>query len=276
MKKKNKTGLVILLVILIILFVAESGFVIYEKILKKDNSDNEISNNIETENQEEDAGENIENNEADLFADEDVKNSYNIVSNLGNETSGYEWNFNEKTTIGYNDLTESERNGMIINYLKSKELVVLNNETDTEITYSIQKTDFDNAIKNVFGEVEYVKPTNENSVNSNAVISDKETDYVLKTTKQSRESDGEEYIVLNTNKNEEKLEITVAYYYYKKEANEELPEEIIEYVYNNKNSEEKICVKEEVNTNIDKLKQYKFTFVKKETAYLFDNITLVN
>ena len=277
-EKKNQKGLVWLIVILIIMVLGLVGFIVYDKILTKDNttvSDNETTTTIVTTTQ----SDSIKTYDYvyvdNSIQDSDIKKALVIVSNLGFLSNGYKWDFGEKTELNYSDLTEKEKNAMVLSYLIMNKKGIYKGSNTYGDTYKISKEDFSDAIYNVFGNVDY-KWAEEFIHNENIYTLTEEKDYEMDHEPTGREDDKDVYILLDSKKTEEKIEITVAYYYmsYDEEVNNDGESIMIDNVYDKNNN--RICGEDDVKKHINELQQYKFVFEKNENNYTFDKIIKLN
>ena len=271
-EKKNNKGLVWLIVILIILVLGLVGYIIYDKTIKDDNQ--LLNNNTTTTTTK------VETNIPEIYEgiyidesieDDEIRNAYALISNLGFMTSGYEWNFGNKTKLLFDDLSEEEKMKMIFVNLVINKKVKYDSMTVDGYKYIILSEDLENAVKDVFGNntFEFNKDFTHNSC---TLTLNDENGYDVECYGAGREDDSEDYLIYDMKKNNNTIEINVAYYY-----------EIFEHAgdnpgiyYNTEMLEEKICNSDEVENNINKLQQYKFTFVNDGNNYIFDNIELIN
>ena len=278
-EKKNNKRLIWLIVILIILVLGLVGYIIYDKVILEDktpvNNESTTTNTIVTTTQSDSIKTYdylyIDNNIQDI----DIRKAYVIVSNLGFLSNGYKWDFGEKTELNYSDLTEKEKNAMVLSYLIMNKKVIYKGSNTYGDTYKISKEDFSEAIYNVFGNVDY-KWAEEFIHNENIYTLTEEKDYEMDHEPTGREDDKDVYILLDSKKTEEKIEITVAYYYmsYDEEVNNNGETIMIDNVYDKNNN--RICEEKDVKNHINELHQYKFIFEKNENNYIFEKVLKLN
>lgn len=268
---KNNKKLIIIISILVLLLISLIVFLlVFKNKDKLNNSDKSTSTTKES-----------------IKIDPEVYSSVLLVSlrSFNNCKTGYTFDFTSKERLEYKDLSKDFIYNTIYNYLKVQKKIEIKNSTTnstsavlTEDNYqeeTFSLNDFLLAYQTLYGiESKDIKYDNSFNIGDYKFELNSQNNYYTKkiSSPNCMVNNVEKYVLTDQSSTKDKIELTYILYYsiYEFENNE-----LNEYATNKKDGT-KICNAYLVNNedNNTKFTKYKFTFVRKDQSYIFDNVAL--
>lgn len=263
----NKKSIIPIIIIIIIL----AGLILGIPFIKNNHNSNKPNNNKPKD---------ISN----------IANQYpKYLRNFDICSSGYEFNFENKTSLEFEDLDAKIINNILYNYLDENKLVTYENHNNqqnensegtkfygdavlSDTNYRIQKfkkEDLIKAFKTLFG--------NKDNYTFNDKIEINGFEYILNNDEYSAKINKSyfcindiypSFYVYNIGAINDIFKIEVALYYTKYDYQKEP----IEIILNKKDSNEGICQKDKISENLNMFTKYSINFKQKDGQYLFDRI----
>ena len=266
---KNNKKLIIIVFIVILLLIS---LIVITLVFKNKDKLNNNDKNTSTTTKE------------NIKIDPEVYSSVILVSlsSFDNCNTGYTFDFSTKDKLEYKDLNKDFIYNTVYNYLNVQKKinettsaskgVTLSETNFVEETFSLN--DFLLAYQTLYG-IESKNIKYEKSFNIGDYIYELNSQnnyYTKKTSSPNCVTDNlVKYVLTKSTITEEKIELTYILYY----SVYALEDTLVEYATNKKDGT-KICNAYFVNNedNNTKFTKYKFTFVRKDQSYIFDNVVL--
>lgn len=142
--KKSNTSLIIIIILILCLIVA-SGYILYDKVLKPEQSKNQIEDNNEKESKEEVSVENLE------ITDQQVTSLYEKISHASGYYCGVDDYFTDKK-VESKDISNNLAFNIALMSLYEKGLKISGANGDTNTGDDITKEQMDTEIDSIFGK----------------------------------------------------------------------------------------------------------------------------
>lgn len=272
MKKKEKNKVLIwLIIILIVLVLGLVGYIAYDKVFMSDKSNVKHNSTTTTTI----AKKQIDKVSVGEIDDADVQYLFdNFIgsSNIDDGCQDYEYNFNLKKEIKFDNLTQKEKLMILINYehktnKKLKEVDRCGNEF-----VEISENELLETSKKIFGNNEIKLDDNFANDFVRFEKSENNTYKAFYIGCFGCEDSSAFYKFLESKKNATSIEIKVAYVATSSDVICDDTEANCKYITTVFNGSKEICEFEDIKNHINELPQYKFIFEKNDDNYVFEKI----
>lgn len=245
---EDNKGLKILIIVLILIILMLSGFIVWDKMLNKEDSINTPTTITK-------AGEKVSTDN-----EEKASNILKVFKSIDTCSAYINWNFDDRETITFDNMTTEEKGKLIFNYIYQDDEISDDMICGKQI--KIDNSKFSSASNKIFGTS---VPDITIPVETSLLKIEYDNDNYLMTSLDCGGCDETgEYKVLEYKQDNNKIEIKTANYFIRLAQDNET-----RLIYSSKDF---VCEENDLETNYDKLDQYKYTFMKNDNNYIFVSV----
>ena len=135
----NNKGLKILIIILVLIILMLIGFIVWDKVLKEDNINTTTTTTITTQ---------VVTYEISKADKEKAREFLKMFRNVNTCSDYLQWNYDERSFLNYNNMTEVEKGQLIFNYIFQQD--EMHEQTNCGVKHNIEKSKYKETINKIF------------------------------------------------------------------------------------------------------------------------------